>query len=171
MVSYLKNHTGRTWIMAYEKVRSFFEDKGLADKLKRYETPCDTVAHAAENIGCEEKQIAKTMSFLLKEDKPIVIVCAGDTKISNRKFKDFFQTKAKMVPFDQVEEIIGHEPGGVCPFAVKETVTIYLDTSLKRFTDVYPASGDIYSISHLTIEELETLTYNPEWIDVCEIRE
>lgn len=157
--------------MAYEKVKAFFEQKGMSGKLYRYETPCDTVTHAAENIGCEEKQIAKTMSFLLKEDKPIVIVCAGDTKIANRKYKDFFQTKAKMVPFDQVEEVIGHEPGGVCPFAVNENVTIYLDTSLKRFTDVYPASGDIYSISHLTLEELEILTGNPKWIDVCEIRE
>ena len=157
--------------MAYKKVREYFESKGMSDKLKRYETPCDTVAHAAENIGCEEKQIAKTMSFLLKDEQPIVIVCAGDTKISNRKYKDFFQTKAKMVPFENVEEIIGHEPGGVCPFAVNSNVTVYLDTSLKRFADVYPASGDIYSISHLTIEELEILTGNPEWIDVCEIRE
>ena len=157
--------------MAYKKVREYFESKGMSDKLKRYETPCDTVVHAAENIGCEEKQIAKTMSFLLKDEQPIVIVCAGDTKISNRKYKDFFQTKAKMVPFENVEEIIGHEPGGVCPFAVNSNVTVYLDTSLKRFADVYPASGDIYSISHLTIEELEILTGNPEWIDVCEIRE
>lgn len=157
--------------MAFDKVKAFFEEKGMADKLKQYDTPCDTVAHAAENIGCEEKQIAKTMSFLLKDDQPIVIVCAGDTKISNRKYKDFFQTKAKMVPFDQVEEIIGHEPGGVCPFAVNENVTIYLDNSLKRFIDVYPASGDIYSISHLQLEELEFLTSYPEWIDVCEIRE
>ena len=157
--------------MAYKKVREYFESKGMSDKLKRYETPCDTVAHAAENIGCDEKQIAKTMSFLLKDEQPIVIVCAGDTKISNRKYKDFFQTKAKMVPFENVEEIIGHEPGGVCPFAVNSNVSVYLDTSLKRFTDVYPASGDIYSISHLTIEELEILTGNPEWNDVCEIRE
>ena len=157
--------------MSYAKVKDFFESKGAADKLKVYDTPCDTVTHAAENIGCEEKQIAKTMSFLLKEDKAILIVCAGDTKISNRKYKDRFQTKAKMIPFDRVEEIIGHEPGGVCPFAVNENVMIYLDESLRRFTDVYPASGDIYSISHLTIEELERLTGNPEWIDVCEIRE
>ena len=157
--------------MSYAKVKDFFESKGAADKLKVYDTPCDTVTHAAENIGCEEKQIAKTMSFLLKEEEAILIVCAGDTKISNRKYKDRFQTKAKMIPFDRVEEIIGHEPGGVCPFAVNENVTIYLDESLRRFTDVYPASGDIYSISHLTIEELERLTGNPEWIDVCEIRE
>lgn len=156
--------------MAFAKVKEYFTSRGMEDKLTVYTIPCDTVTHAAENIGCAEQRIAKSMSFLVN-DLPIIIVCAGDTKISNRKFKDFFHTKAKMVPFESVEEIIGHEPGGVCPFAVNEGVTVYLDESLRRFEDVYPASGDIYSISHLTIEELEYLTNNPEWIDVCEIRE
>ena len=156
--------------MAFAKVKEFFKSRGMEEKLTVYDIPCDTVTHAAENIGCAEQRIAKSMSFLV-EGHPIIIVCAGDTKISNRKYKDFFHTKAKMVPFESVEEIIGHEPGGVCPFAVNDNVTIYLDESLRRFEDVYPASGDIYSISHLTIEELEDLTAHPEWIDVCEIRE
>lgn len=153
--------------MSYEKVKSFFEEKNMAHCLTVHETPCDTVEHAAENIGCEAARIAKTMSFLIDE-QPIVIVCTGDSKIKNSKYKAHFHKKAKMIPWDQVSEIIGHEPGGVCPFALKDGVEVYLDVSLKRFEDVHAAAGRPDATAHLTPDEIAELSGAKEWIDVCE---
>ena len=108
------------------------------------------------------------MSFLVN-DKPILIVTAGDTKVDNKKFKEVFHQKAKMIPWDQVEGYIGHAPGGVCPFAVNPDVAVYLDLSLKRFQRVYPAAGNGHSAVDLSPEELAEYSKVVDWIDVCKV--
>lgn len=153
--------------MSFEKVKCFFTEKNMADRLTVHKIVCDTVEHAAENIGCEPAQIAKTMSFLVDE-QPIVIVCAGDSRIKNNKYKAHFQRKANMIPRDLVEKIIGHAPGGVCPFALNDGVEVYLDISLKRFTNVHTAAGSPNATAQLTPDEIATLSLAKEWIDVCE---
>ena len=99
-----------------------------------------------------------------------MILCAGDAKISNSKYKGYFHTKAKMLSYDEVHELIGHDVGGVCPFGINEGVTVYLDESLKRFEEVYPACGSSNSAVKLTIPELEITSGYKEWIDVCRYR-
>ena len=121
---------------------------------------------AAEALGVEPGMIAKTMSFLQGE-QPVLILTEGTARIDNRKYKDTFHIKAKMIPFEEVEEIIGHAPGGVCPFGVKEGIKVYLDESLKRFDTVYPAAGNDHSAVRLTIEDLENAVDSEGWIDVC----
>ena len=127
-----------------------------------------TVKEAAKAIDCKEEEIAKTLSFIVS-DHPILIVVAGDSKIDNSKFKREFHTKAKMIPFDQVENLIGHAVGGVCPFGVNEGVTVYLDDSLKRFEVIYPACGSANSAVKLTLDELEKASNYQKWVDVCKI--
>lgn len=151
--------------MSYEKVKHYFEEAQLGERLHIEDTISDTVEHAAETIGCKPAQIAKTMSFLTKEG-PILVVSAGDRKINNRKFKDFFHQKATMIPRDQVEHLIGHEPGGVCPFAVNEGVAIYLDESLQQFDDIYAAAGNNHTTVHLTMDELIFHSHMKEWADL-----
>ena len=125
-----------------------------------------TVKEAAKAIGCKESEIAKTLSFLI-EDKPILIVVAGDCKIDNGKYKQEFGKKAKMIPYEEVEKLIGHNVGGVCPFGINENVTVYLDNSLKKFDTIYPACGESNTAVKLTIEELEKTSNYKKWIDVC----
>jgi len=151
--------------MSVEKVREYFAQYGMESRIREFDVSSETVELAAVAVGCEPKQIAKTMSFLIDE-KPILIVMAGDARIANSKYKEKFHTKAKMIPADQVEALIGHGIGGVCPFAVHEGVTVYLDVSLKRFERVYPAAGSGNSAIPLTIEELEKYSRAAEWIDV-----
>ena len=110
--------------------------------------------------------IAKTMSFLQGE-KAVLILTEGTAKVENRKYKDTFHTKAKMIPFDEVEEAIGHAPGGVCPFGIKDGVEVYLDESLKKYDTVYPAAGNDHSAVKLTISELEQAAEAKGWVDVC----
>ena len=131
-----------------------------------FEKSSATVEEAALAVGCEPKQIAKTMSFLQKEG-PALIVAAGDVRVDNKKYKAEFHQKAKMIPGDQVEEQIGHAPGGVCPFAVKPEVKVYLDLSLKRFETVYPAAGSGHSAVKLSVPELEQCSGFSQWMDVC----
>ena len=152
--------------MSLENVRNYMKKYKLEKEILEFPVSSATVKEAAEAIGCREADIAKTMSFLV-EDQPIVIVVAGDRKIDNSKYKQEFHKKAKMVPFDQVDEIIGHEVGGVCPFAVKENVEVYLDESLKEFEFVYPACGSHNSAIKLTIPQLEETSNYKKWIDVC----
>lgn len=152
--------------MSFAKVKSYFEKYGLGDRVQAVAHSSATVESAAEAIGCQPKQIAKTMSFYLG-DKAIVIVMAGDVKINNQKYKTAFHKKAKMIPYDEVEAQIGHAPGGVCPFSVKDGVTVYLDISLKRFDTVYPAGGDGNSFVKLTVSELEKYAKPAAWVDVC----
>ncbi len=152
--------------MSYESVQRYFQSVGLANQVKVFEQSSATVQMAADVIGCEEKQIAKTLSFLVN-DMPILIVTAGNTKIDNQKFKATFHQKSKMIPRELVEKYVGHDLGGVCPFAVAPNVSIYLDVSLKQNEIVYPAAGSENSVVKLTIEELECHSSFSDWIDVC----
>lgn len=154
--------------MSIEKVKQFFEEKGIADKVLEFPVSSATVELAALALGCEACRIAKTLSFAV-HDRTVLIVAAGDAKIDNPKYKAFFGTKAKMLAFDEVEAKVGHAAGGVCPFAVNDGVEVYLDVSLKRFTTVFPAVGSASSAIELTPEELETLSSPAAWIDVCKI--
>lgn len=154
--------------MAIEKVRDYFRSYGMEDKIQEFDVSSATVELAAQALGCEPCRIAKTLSFMVDE-KPILIVAAGDVKIDNPKYKQQFHTKAKMLGFEEVEALIGHAVGGVCPFAVKDGVTVYLDESLKRFETVFPACGSSNSAIELTIEELETYANPVAWIDVCKL--
>lgn len=153
--------------MSVEKAKEFLDKTGLGGRLTIHAEESDTVEHAAALIGCLPAHIAKTMAFLV-DGAPVAVVCAGDAKVKNGKYKAFFGKKAMMVPFAEVEQIIGHEPGGVCPFGVNEGVKVYLDKSLKRFETVYAAGGARNATVELTPAELETATC-AEWIDICEI--
>ena len=115
--------------MSFQNVKAYFEGVGLADHITVHDQTGDTVEHAAETIGCTPAEIAKAMTFLVG-DKPIMVVMAGDTRVNSSKFKSYFHQKPSMVPREQVEELIGHEPGAVCPFAIRESVPVYLDISL-----------------------------------------
>ena len=152
--------------MAIEEAKKDLAAKGYEDRVMELEHSSATVAEAAEALGCEEKQIAKTLSFLVK-DTPILIVAAGDAKVDNKKYKGYFGVKAKMIPGTEVEEIIGHAPGGVCPFAIKPEVEVYLDESLRQFETVYPAAGDDHSAVRLSVDELEQIAGAKGWVDVC----
>ncbi|MBE6145802.1 MAG: YbaK/EbsC family protein [Firmicutes bacterium] len=152
--------------MSIDKVRNYFKEYNIEDNIIELSTSTATVKEAAESLGTEECRIAKSLSFIV-EDKPIIIVVAGDAKIDNSKYKGYFHNKAKMIPFEEVNNLIGHNPGGVCPFAINEGVTVYLDESLKRFDYVYPACGSSNSAIKLTIEELEKYSNYNTWIDVC----
>ena len=152
--------------MSIEKVRAFFREKGIEDRVQEFPVSSATVELAAQALGVEGKRIAKTLSFLVG-DQCVLIVAAGDAKVDNAKFKAQFHTKAKMLPHDQVPEYVGHAVGGVCPFAVKEGVAVYLDESLRRFETVYPACGSSNSAIELTIPELMTYADTDAWIDVC----
>lgn len=152
--------------MAVEKVKEFFGKLGLEDRIQEFDVSSATVELAAEALHCEPCRIAKTLSFTV-DGNPILIVAAGDTKIDNPKYKAQFGTKAKMLVPDEVQEMIGHAVGGVCPFAVNDGVTVYLDESLKRFQTVFPACGSSNSAIELTIEELERFSDYKAWIDVC----
>lgn len=125
---------------------------------------------AAQALKTEPDQIAKTLSYLVN-DQPILIVMAGEARTDNRKYKDTFHKKAKMIPFDQVEDYIGHAPGGVCPFAVKDNVKVYLDQSLKRHETVFPAAGSENSAVKLTIPQLEKYSGYEAWVDVTKTAE
>lgn len=152
--------------MAIDKVRKYFKEFGKDNEILEFDVSSATVELAAKALNCEGKQIAKSMSFLVN-DKPILVVTAGDARISNPKYKQEFSVKAKMLSFEMVEELIGHGVGGVCPFAVNDGVEVYLDVSLKRFDTVYPAAGSSNSAIELTIEELEKYSNSVKWVDVC----
>ena len=152
--------------MSIEKVRAFFREKGIEDRVQEFPVSSATVELAAQALGVEGKRIAKTLSFLVGE-QCVLIVAAGDAKVDNAKFKAQFHTKAKMLPHDLVPEFVGHAVGGVCPFAVKEGVEVYLDESLRRFETVYPACGSSNSAIELTIPELMAYADTDAWIDVC----
>ena len=151
--------------MAIEKVKEYFKSFGIEERIQEFEVSSATVELAAIALNCEPERIAKSLSFMMNE-KPIVIVVAGDVKISNSKFKQQFQTKAKMLTFEEVENFIGHKVGGVCPFAINEGVDVFLDISLKNYETVFPACGSSNSAIELTIEELEKYSNFKSWIDV-----
>lgn len=156
--------------MSFNAVKTYLTAHGLADRITIHPETSDTVEHAAHLIGCKPEEIAKSMGFLLDEGA-LLVVTSGDAKISNAKYKERFGKKAKMIPWDQVEEFTGHEPGGVCPFAVRDGVKIYLDRSLLRFTTVYAAAGTPNSTMRITPSELEALFGKEAWVDVCSLPE
>lgn len=156
--------------MSLERAKAYFEQLDMGDRVLVFDVSSATVDLAAAAVGCEPARIAKTLSFLVN-DQAILIVTAGDAKIDNRKYKDQFQTKAKMLPAADVETLVGHAVGGVCPFGINEGVTVYLDASLKRFDMVYPACGSDNSAIGLTIPELEEYSGYTAWVDVCKLPE
>ena len=154
--------------MAIEKVKKYFKELGIEERIQEFEISSATVELAAKALNCEESRIAKTLSFHFG-DKVVLVVAAGDVKIDNPKYKAQFGTKAKMLSFDEAEPLIGHAVGGVCPFAVNEGVEIYLDESLKRFDTVFPACGSSNSAIELSIKEVEEYSQYISWVDVCKI--
>lgn len=155
--------------MAYEEAFYYLEKRGYADRVQVFDVSSATVELAAVAIGTEPARIAKSLSFMVDE-KPVIVICAGDTKINNSKYKEVFHKKAKMLTAEEVHNLIGHDVGGVCPFGIKDGVEVYLDESLKRFETVYPACGSANSAVKLTPEELEQLSGSKAWIDVCKIK-
>ena len=155
--------------MAIEKVREYFKELGIEERIQEFDISSATVELAAKAVNCEESRIAKTLSFHVG-DKVVLVVTAGDVKIDNSKYKAQFGTKAKMLSFDEAETLIGHAVGGVCPFAVNEGVETYLDVSLKRFDTVFPACGSSNSAIELSMDELEKYSKYISWIDVCKMR-
>lgn len=152
--------------MSIERVRAYFEKFGMEERIREFDTSSATVELAAAALHCEPQRIAKTLSFIV-EGHAVLIVAAGDAKVDNRKYKERFGTKAKMLSPEEVETLVGHGVGGVCPFVLKEGVDVYLDVSLKRFETVFPACGSSNSAIELTIPELEQYSGYAEWVDVC----
>ena len=152
--------------MAIERVREYFKSFGIEDRIKEFEVSSATVQLASEALGCEPKRIAKSLSFMVNGGA-ILVVAGGDARIDNSKFKTQFGTKAKMLTPDEAIELVGHAVGGVCPFALNEGVSVYLDKSLARFETVFPACGSSNSAIELTIAELEKYSGSVSWVDVC----
>mgnify|MGYP001730012096 FL=1 len=152
--------------MSFEKVKSYFATLGMEDRCISFTEPTATVAEAAAVLGVEEGRIAKTMSFLL-EGKPLIVVVAGDARVDNHKYKTVFHKKPSMIPGAKCEEIIGHKPGGVCPFCLPEGTPVYLDVSLMRFSEVYPAAGTDHSAVRLSLKELEKCAHSRGYVDIC----
>lgn len=151
--------------MALEKAEAYLKQAGFADRIIKLEQSTATVDLAAAALGVEPGMIAKTMSFYQGE-QVILILTEGTARIDNRKYKETFHIKAKMIPFEEVEAAVGHASGGVCPFGIKEGITVYLDESLKQFETVYPAAGDDHSAVRLSVAELVQIT-GASWVDVC----
>ena len=158
--------------MAIEKVREYFKKYGIEDRIMEFTESSATVELAAAAVGVEGARICKTLSYKDGEDGCILIQTAGDTKIDNRKFKDTFVQKAKMLTAEDVVEFTGHAIGGVCAFAIENPkVRVYCDQSLKRFETVFPACGSSNSAIEFTCDELYKYSQAIEWIDVCKIPE
>ncbi len=152
--------------MSIQRVKEYFRAFGMEGRVLEFDVSSATVELAAQALGCQPCRIAKTLSFLA-DGRPILIVAAGDAKVDNPKYKARFGTKAKMLTPQEAEELVGHAVGGVCPFAVNEGVTVYLDESLKRFETVFPACGSSNSAIELSIPELERYSGFESWVDVC----
>ena len=152
--------------MSVIKVQEYFKGTEKEGQVIIPDRSSATVELAAQALGTEPDRIAKTLSFMV-DDGPILIVVSGESKVDNRKFKDRFRKKAKMIPWGDVERLTGHPPGGVCPFAVNEGVAVYLDQSLQKHQTVFPAAGGESSAIEMTCEELEKYSSNfIEWVDV-----
>ena len=152
--------------MALIKAKEWLEEKGFGDRLIVPEHSSATVAEAAAALGCEPGMIAKTLSFL-QDGRPVLILAEGMARVDNKKYRDCFGCKAKMIPADEVEALVGHDIGGVCPFGVNPDVAVFLDESLKVHETVYPAAGSDHSAVRLTISELEQCSGFIRWVDVC----
>lgn len=156
--------------MSIERAKEYLKQYNLSDRVMEFSVSSATVKDAAVAVGCAEGEIAKSLTFLI-DDSPIMILAEGTAKIDNAKYKNEFHTKAKMIPFEDVERLIGHAAGGVCPFGINDGVKVYLDTSLKKYDIVYPAAGNDKSAVRLTIDELEKASKFVKWVDVCKVVE
>lgn len=152
--------------MSIERVREYFRPLGMEERILEFAESSATVELAAQAVGCEPARIAKTLSFKVG-DEAILIVAAGDAKVDNRKYKDKFGKKAVMLTPDEVASLVGHAVGGVCPFGIPDTVSVYLDESLRRFDTVFPAAGSSNSAIELNMDELYRYSNAKEWADVC----
>lgn len=152
--------------MSFEKASAYLRKIGLEDRIIVPENSSATVELAAQAIGVKPGEIAKTLSFLTKEG-PLLVLAEGTARVDNRKYKDTFHIKAKMIPGADVEKIVGHAPGGVCPFGIKEGIPVYMDESLRKYEVVYPAAGDDHSAVRLSVAELESAAGAIGWVDVC----
>lgn len=152
--------------MSYISAKEYLKKYNLEDRIIEFNESSATVKEASLRLNCTEGEIAKTLSFIVN-DKPILIVTAGDKKIDNSKFKSEFHIKAKMIESCNVEKLIGHKIGGVCPFGINEGVDVYLDISLKKYDIVYPACGSCNTAVKLTVSELENISNNLKWVSVC----
>lgn len=152
--------------MSIEKVRTYFRQFGIENRILEFPVSSATVELAAQALNVEGARIAKTLSFKLG-DRVLLVVCAGDAKVDNRRYKNEFGGKAAMLSYDEAATLVGHAVGGVCPFAVPENVEVYLDISMKRFRTVYPAAGSSNSAIEMTMEELEKYSGCRKWVDVC----
>jgi len=157
--------------MSIEKGRAYFRSLGIEDRVREFDVSSATVELAAQALGVEGARIAKTLSFKTADGGCMLILAAGDARIDNRKFKDKFHLKAKMLTADEVLEMVGHPVGGVCPFGINDGIPVYLDDSLKRFVTVFPAVGSASSAIELNLEELFEYSKALEWIDVCKLPE
>lgn len=156
-------------VMAIERVKEYFKQYHMEERIIELAESSATVELAAQALNCEPARIAKSLSFMVN-GKPVLVICAGDVKVDNAKYKAKFGSKAKMLTAEEVETLVGHAIGGVCPFGINEGVSVYLDESLKRFTTVFPACGSGNSAIELTIPELEQYSGYTEWADVCRQR-
>lgn len=154
--------------MTVERAKEHLRKYGRNNDVMEFTESSATVELAAKAIGCAPERIAKTLSFMV-DDGVALVVCAGDARIANPKFKETFHCKAKMVDPEKAEELIGHAVGGVCPFGVNDGCTVYLDESLRRFKTVFPACGSSNSAIELTPDELEGLSPGSIWVDVCKL--
>lgn len=152
--------------MGIEKVREHLKAWNRDHEILEYTASSATVALAARALDVEEARIAKSLTFR-RGDQAVLIVTAGDVRIDNRKYKELFGSKAKMLNPDEVRELIGHEVGGVCPFGINEDVEVYLDTSLRRFATVFPACGSSNSAIELSCAELEEIAGSRGWVEIC----
>ena len=156
--------------MSIKLVREYFKDLGIDDRIQEFDVSSATVELAAKALDVEAERIAKTLSFK-KDDSCILVVTAGDARIDNSKFKKKFHMKAKMLTLEEVDRIVGHSVGGVCPFAINTNIPVYLDESLNRFNTIFPACGSSNSAIELTCDELYKYSNSLEWVDVCKINE
>ncbi len=152
--------------MSVERVKTYFSALGMEKRVWEFDTSSATVELAAETLGVRPARIAKTLSFALGEGCALVVT-AGDARMDNKKFKEQFQCKARMLAFEDVERLTGSEVGGVCPFALPEQTPVYLDVSLKRFLTVFPACGSTNSAMELSCDELFRYSHAKDWVDVC----
>ena len=156
--------------MSIKLVKEYFKDLGIDDRIQEFDVSSATVELAAKALDVEAERIAKTLSFK-KDDSCILVVTAGDARIDNSKFKKKFSMKAKMLTLEEVDRIVGHSVGGVCPFAINPNIPVYLDQSLKRFNTIFPACGSSNSAIELTCDELYKYSNSLEWVDVCKVND
>lgn len=158
--------------MSIEIARAYLRERGYEDRIMEFDVSSATVELAAKAVGVEPARICKTLSFKLKDGTGILVQVAGDARVDNKKYKEFFGEKAKMLSPEEVPEYTNHEIGGVCAFGVtRDDVKIYCDVTMKRFETVFPACGSSNSAVRFTPDELFEVSGAIDWIDVVKLPE